>query len=161
VGDGPERPPIEAAARRLEQRLPGIAVHFREWQTRAALEELFQFCDLLALPSLWPEPFGRIGLEACSKGIPAVAFRVGGISEWLYDGVNGYLAPGDPPSAEGLADAIVKCLGDQVTYRRLRAGALESSRHYSATQHVASLLEVFSSAVTCDVRASVGAQLQS
>ena len=66
--------------------------------------------DLLVVPSLWPEPFGLVGLEAARHRLPVAAFAVGGIPDWLRPGVNGYLAPGDPPTPGGLADAIIACL---------------------------------------------------
>ena len=49
------------------------------------------------VPSIWPEPFGQVGPEAGLYGVPAAAFAVGGTPSWLTDGVNGRLAPGDPP----------------------------------------------------------------
>ena len=57
--------------------------------------------DLLVVPSLWPEPFGLVGLEGARSRLPAAAFAVGGIPDWLRSGVNGYLAPGDPPTPAG------------------------------------------------------------
>jgi glycosyltransferase involved in cell wall biosynthesis len=41
--------------------------------------------DVLVAPSEWPEPFGRIIIEAMATGRPAVASRVGGIPEILRD----------------------------------------------------------------------------
>jgi glycosyltransferase involved in cell wall biosynthesis len=41
--------------------------------------------DVLVLPSMWEEPFGRVVLEAMATGRPAVASAVGGIPE-LLDG---------------------------------------------------------------------------
>lgn len=51
----------------------------------------YQAADIVLVPSRWQEPFGLIGAEAFAHGKPVVAFDVGGISEWLKDGVNGYL----------------------------------------------------------------------
>ncbi|HVN29820.1 MAG TPA: glycosyltransferase, partial [Candidatus Binataceae bacterium] len=102
--------------------------------------------DLLVMPSIWPEPFGLVGAEAARLGIPAAAFDVGGISEWLLDGVSGSLAPAEPPSASGLAHAIVRCLSDSATYLRLARGALDNSSRFDAEIHVAALLEVFQQA---------------
>ena len=48
---------------------------------------------LLVVPSVWPEPFGSVGMAAARCGVPAAAFAVGGIPQWLHDGVNGHLAP--------------------------------------------------------------------
>ena len=58
--------------------------------------------DLLVLPSLWPEPFALVGLEAARHRLPVAAYAVGGIPDWLTSGENGYLAPGDPPTVDGL-----------------------------------------------------------
>jgi glycosyltransferase involved in cell wall biosynthesis len=39
--------------------------------------------DLVAVPSVWDEPFGRVVIEAMATGCPVVASRVGGIPEIL------------------------------------------------------------------------------
>jgi len=44
---------------------------------------LFGASDVVVLPSLWSEPFGRIIIEAMACGTPVVASRVGGITEIL------------------------------------------------------------------------------
>jgi glycosyltransferase involved in cell wall biosynthesis len=86
AGDGPERPRLEGLARDL-----GIAgrVEFLGAVARDRIGALYRACRAVAVPSLWPEPFGIIGLEAMAAGRPVVAFRTGGIPEWLEDGVNG------------------------------------------------------------------------
>ncbi len=110
----------------------------------AGLDRLMRESDLLVVPSTWPEPFGLAGPEAGLRGLPAVAFAVGGIPEWLRDGVNGRLAPADPPSATGLARAIVDCLRDPAELERLRRGAREAAAGFSVDAHVAALLGLFS-----------------
>ena len=77
------------------------------------------------------------------SGLPAVAFDVGGISEWLHDGVNGFLASGNPPTAAGLATAIAKCLSDPFRYQQLRRGARAEAMKFSIERHIQGLLEVF------------------
>ena len=81
-----------------------MAIEFVGWVNAQQADVLLTDCDVLVLPSLWPEPFGLVGSEAARHGVPVVAFAVGGITEWLTDGVNGYLAPGDPPSAAASVD---------------------------------------------------------
>jgi glycosyltransferase involved in cell wall biosynthesis len=107
------------------------------------MEDLYRECDLLVFPSVWPEPFGLAGPEAGMHGVPVAAFNVGGVPEWLIDGVNGYLAPGDPPTARGLARAIIKCLRDDDTHRSLRRGAVKTARQFSLEIHLNSLTKVF------------------
>ena len=88
------------------------------------------------MPSVWPEPFGLVGPEAGAAGLPAVAFSVGGIPEWLKDGVNGILAKGNPPRATGLATAIVQVFADPTRYLELRRGAFSVARErFSRESH--------------------------
>jgi glycosyltransferase involved in cell wall biosynthesis len=110
---------------------------FVGWIRRGAVANLLDHTDLLALPSTWPEPFGLVGLEEGLRGVPTAAFRAGGIPEWLRDGVNGHLAPSDPPTAIGLADAIVKCLRDPSDHARLSHDAQE--RAFSPKKHLEEL----------------------
>jgi glycosyltransferase involved in cell wall biosynthesis len=48
------------------------------------------------VPSLWPEPFGLVAVEAMCSGIPVIASRIGGLPEIVVDGVTGILVtPGN------------------------------------------------------------------
>lgn len=141
AGDGPARGAWEKRARAV--RGAGVEVEFAGWVQGAALDTLLASSDLLVVPSQWPEPFGLVGVEAGLRGVPAAAFAVGGIPTWLSDGVNGHLAPGDPPTAGGLAEAVAKCLRDPREHARLRRGAVEKARHFNLESHLRALKEVF------------------
>ncbi|MET0650785.1 MAG: glycosyltransferase family 4 protein [Pyrinomonadaceae bacterium] len=143
AGDGPERERWERMAARVVRRADGIRVEFAGWLRREKMEDLYRECDLLVFPSVWPEPFGLAGPEAGLHGIPVAAFDVGGVPEWLVDGVNGYLAPGDPPTARGLAEAVVKCLRDEDAHRVLRRGAVKTAQQFSLDIHLDALMNVF------------------
>ena len=60
--------------------------------------------DLIIMPSLTPEPFGRIILEAQALGKIPIAFDHGGASETIIDGKTGFLA--EPVKAESLSEKI-------------------------------------------------------
>ena len=60
--------------------------------------------DLIIMPSLTPEPFGRIVLEAQALGKIPIAFDHGGASETIIDGKTGFLA--EPLNAESLSEKI-------------------------------------------------------
>jgi len=143
AGDGPERGAWERQAAAISATGSGIRAEFRGWVSKPALEELYAASDLLVLPSLWPEPLALVGLEAARHRLPAVAYDVGGISDWLHSGSNGFLAPGDPPTVTGLADAIVSALRDPRTHARLSHGAGRLSEEFSFDTHLRLLTQVF------------------
>ncbi len=143
AGEGEMRKSWERRAAYMEQRSNGLKIHFAGWVDGSERESIWKNSHLLVVPSLWPEPFGLVGTEAGLRGIPTAAFAVGGITEWLTDGVNGYVASGNPPLASGLADAIVRCLQDPKTYLQLRRGALSTALQFSVKNHLSLLLEVF------------------
>jgi glycosyltransferase involved in cell wall biosynthesis len=60
--------------------------------------------DIIVMPSLTPEPFGRIVLEAQALGKIPIAFDHGGASETIIDGKNGFLA--DPIKIVSLSEKI-------------------------------------------------------
>jgi glycosyltransferase involved in cell wall biosynthesis len=163
AGDGPAKSQWEAQARFVCAGNSLITTAFTGWLDQANLQRLISECDLLVVPSLWPEPFGMIGPEAGCAGLPAVAFAVGGVPEWLHDGINGFLAPANPPSTAGLAAAIAQSLADPALHRQLREGAQREAAKFSIKRHVEKLLEIFTRAVAEDVdriERSVTASLQ-
>lgn len=90
LGDGNHRPHCERLSRSL-----GLAdrVKFAGYVSQEKVAEHYREASLAVMSSVWPEPFGAVGLEAMRHGLPVVAFDAGGIREWLIDGVTGYLAP--------------------------------------------------------------------
>ncbi len=67
--------------------------------------------DLLVLPSVGEEAFGRALIEAGACGVPAIGTRIGGISEVIADRKSGLLVPPGDPAA--LSQAILKLLKDR------------------------------------------------
>jgi len=145
AGAGRQRTALESQASRIAAAEPRLTIEFRGWLDAGQMQNAYRSADLLVMPSLWPEPFGLAGPEAGLHGVPAVAFATGGIPEWLCEGRNGYLAPADPPTTEGLAAAIVACLRDPARHRHMRAKAIELASRFSVERHIAKLNEIFTS----------------
>lgn len=135
AGDGPSRVKLEHLAQQY-----GVDVEFTGWVSTGRKLDLMRRSDLLVVPSLWPEPFGLVGVEAGSLGLPAVAYDAGGIRDWLVPGESGELAPGDPPTPDGLADAIVRALRTGEHYASLANGARKIAGQFTLERHL-NLLE--------------------
>jgi N-acetyl-alpha-D-glucosaminyl L-malate synthase BshA len=115
VGDGPERPRIEALAREL-----GVAGDVELMGERVDLPDVLGDADLFLLPSE-TESFGLAALEAMACGVPVVASDVGGVPEVVAHGTSGLLCPlGDVPA---MADAALRLLRDEPLRARFAAAA--------------------------------------
>ncbi|HEX7907019.1 MAG TPA: glycosyltransferase family 4 protein [Paraburkholderia sp.] len=56
----------------------------------------FAWADFVVVPSVLPEPFGRVAIESFASGRPVIAAAAGGLQEIVTDGVDGFLfVPGD------------------------------------------------------------------
>lgn len=143
LGLGPARIRLERLASRY-----GVPIEFLGWTDSRRRTELMRSADLLAIASLWPEPFGLVGIEAGCVGLPAVGYAVGGIPDWLVPGKSGELAAGDPPTIHGLAEAIVRALRDPERHAGLRRGAWEIARRFTMDAHLRALEPVLSQVAT-------------
>jgi glycosyltransferase involved in cell wall biosynthesis len=86
---------------------PGVTVH--PGVPRTELWEIMARAAVVLCPSRWDEPFGLAAAEAQACGTPVVAFRRGGLSEVIVDGVTGFLVPADDVAAA--ASAVVRAPG--------------------------------------------------
>ncbi len=145
AGDGPTRRALEGEAAGLCARHDGLEIAFTGWLSPRDRDTLLDRSELLVVPSIWPDPFPLVGIEAARRGVPAAAFAVGGIPDWLESGRNGFLASADPPTSHGLAVAVVNCLRDPETLVRLRRGAMEMAGRWSVVGHLAALEPILAS----------------
>lgn len=47
--------------------------------------DFFKMIDILVVPSVWPEPFGRVAIEAVANGVYIVVANSGGLSDIVND----------------------------------------------------------------------------
>ena len=156
AGDGSERNRWQNKANAIQSSLSDVTINFLEWLTAEELGRLAMQVDLLVVPSVWPEPFGMVGPELGRFGVPAAAFNVGGISEWLINGVNGYLAAAGSLSSDALANAIIECLRDPLKHQQLREGALRIAARFSMENHLDRLLPILNEAAGASAREVAG-----
>jgi glycosyltransferase involved in cell wall biosynthesis len=150
IGDGSDRASLERRASAVRAAEPAIRVTFTGWLSPVERDEHLRRADALVVPSVWPEPFGLVGLDAALLGVPAVAFDVGGVRDWLIDGVTGRLAAADPPSSDTLAAAIVDVVGDAARLSSYRAECRRHALTRSPALHARGLVDVLAAAVHDD-----------
>jgi len=107
IGAGDGKPAFVSELVRLGQQL-GLEGRFRLTPLVDDMPAALMVADVVAMPSITPEPFGRVALEAQAMGRPVVAFDHGGATESIRHGETGWLAtPGD---ADSLAAALQAAL---------------------------------------------------
>lgn len=139
AGEGSQQDAYKAQATDL-----GIAdkVDFLGWVSSARMEQIYKQITCLVFPSIWPEPFGMVGIEAYSNSRAVIAFDVGGVSDWLTDGENGYLVP--PQDVKRLTERIEKLITNpELATEMGRKGYESVNKTYRAEMHLEKLLNIF------------------
>jgi glycosyltransferase involved in cell wall biosynthesis len=92
------------------------------------LPAAYSLADVVVAPSVQPEGFGRVPVEAQAMGRPVIASDIGGFHETIVDGVTGLLFP--PGDAGRLAEAIASALA--LTPEQRAVVAAEATRNIRA-----------------------------
>ncbi|TAL87776.1 MAG: glycosyltransferase family 1 protein [Rhodanobacter sp.] len=100
LGDGPD-------AALLRERIAASSVperhHVAGWIDD--VHPYYSALSFLAFPSIRPETFGRVSIEAQAAGVPVLGSDIGGVPETLHAGVTGMLLP--PHDVAAWRDAIL------------------------------------------------------
>jgi len=134
VGDGPDE--VVNFLKRLAQPIPDI--HFTGFMQGEEKANLLASCDVFCSPSPY-ETLGRTVVEAMASGIPVVTVDSGAVSDYIIDGVNGYLVP--PNDVEKLANTLQKVL--QSDNQEMIQCALQGAKQFSIEQTCQNLHEYY------------------
>jgi glycosyltransferase involved in cell wall biosynthesis len=144
VGDGPERPRIEALARSLN--LEDLVVMTGALSQTRVREEMAR-ARTLVVPSLRGrggdmDGLPNVVLEAMASARPVIGSRFSGVPEAVEDGRTGLLVP--PGDDEALARAMLTLARDEWLARRMgEAGRRVVEERFTTELSVAKLMEVF------------------
>ena len=154
VGAGQAPPHVQHASRL------GVAGQVLFTGPRSDLPQLYRAADAFVFPTAY-ESFSLTCMEAMACGLPVFAPAVGGIEDYLRDGVNGRVITRDGPA---IAAALAPMLADPALRRRFRDGALSTASRYgwpSVAERYRALLEEVRGEIAQDVppaqRRSTGA----
>ncbi len=97
--------------------------------------------DIAVVPSIDPEPFGRVAIEAMAHGLPVVASAHGGLAEIVAPEKTGILVP--PRNADALAAAIGRLIANPALRTSFGdAGRLRQQTNFTQAEHDRKLLAI-------------------
>lgn len=103
--------------------------------------ELYAQADIIIFPSLWPEPFGRIAIEAMAAGKLIIGSMMGAIKETISPSFGTLVNPGD---YQELREVIEKCLERRSKVKNSIAPHLEQ---YDSQNVTIKLIKVYQEAM--------------
>lgn len=129
AGDGPERAG-------LEKRAAGAAnLKFTGQLGDVELASTLRGARAVIVPSIWPEPFGMVVLEAWREARPVIVTRRGALPEIVQDGQTGFVI--DPADLETARMAITRLMADPALADSMgRAGRREVETTYAIDAHM-------------------------
>lgn len=110
-----------------EKNLTMEKIDFLGWSTQEAFAEALQDASCLAHPS-YCENFAMVVAEAMASGTPVVAYAVGGIPDYIDDGVNGFLVP--PGNVDLFAHRIATLVSDPDLALEMGAKARKTAQSF-------------------------------
>jgi len=141
---GPECSLSKSLVDRVERLPPEVRNRIDLQPFREDIEEFFAKMDIVAVPSVFPEPFGRMAIEAMASGCAVVAAGHGGLVEIIDDNKNGLLFT--PGSAEGLRAALERLIGDSGLREALiRQGRVAVEKNFTPAAHYQGIQAVYES----------------
>jgi glycosyltransferase involved in cell wall biosynthesis len=128
IGDDTKHPDYCNELRKLirEHDLEG---HVRLVGNTRYMTEAYTLASLVICPSIEPEAFGRVPVEAQACARPVIATRHGGACETVTDGVTGWLVtPND-------SDALARTIETALTLTTAEKEAMAHNARWSVEQH--------------------------
>jgi glycosyltransferase involved in cell wall biosynthesis len=110
--------------------LPSNVLAVGQWPNELVMEA-WRRCLIALVPSLCPETFGLVALEAMSAGRPVIASRIGGLPELVRDGQEGLLV--EPSDVRSLAAAMQRLLADGDLRAQLGAAGRRRALDFTAS----------------------------
>jgi glycosyltransferase involved in cell wall biosynthesis len=101
----------------------GAGLSCRWLPAQPDVAQLLHAADVVVVPSLWDEPFGRVAIEGLATGRPVLASRSGGLGEILTGDLERFLhTRGDAAELASAIDSLAHWRRDEPGLADLCAG---------------------------------------
>jgi glycosyltransferase involved in cell wall biosynthesis len=105
-------------------------------------KEILKEIDILVVPSIKPEGFGRVIVEGMVSGIPVIATNIGATPEIIEDNITGLLV--EPKNSYGISEKIKKIINDIELYKKIsKNGQKDAIEKFSLEKMVEKTLNVY------------------
>lgn len=136
LGDGPDRPELEAMTRDLQ-----MCGRIKFLGKQEQIEDILPLADLFLLTSEY-ESFGLAALEAMAAGVPVISTDAGGIPEINENGYCGFMSPvGD---ISQMAKNAISILQDDEVLARFKSNAVTQARKFDIQKIIPIYEELYS-----------------
>jgi len=137
IGDGEESSSLKRAAGQDSH------IHFWGRLNHKDLASYLEKADVLVAPSLCPETFGIVLIEAMAYGIPIIASRIGAFTEIIADNENGILI--QPGNVDYIRYALEEIIANETLYSEISKNNINKAKEYSLVIHGQKLIEIYGS----------------
>lgn len=105
------------------------------------ISKFYELIDVFILPSIEPEPFGLVVIEAMSCGIPVIATNHGGPCEIINSGYDGYLA--DYNNCIEMAGILTELIHNDESRRKIGENAkITYKERFSVDKYVKNIKDI-------------------
>jgi glycosyltransferase involved in cell wall biosynthesis len=120
----------------------GLTDRIRFLGFREDIPAVMSVFDIFILPSVFPEPFGLVTVDAMLAGKPAIATRHGGSLDIVREGTDGFLVP--PGEPEALAEKVEILLNDPELRQEMgRNGKIRIQEHFGLKDQVREIMNAY------------------
>lgn len=117
---------------------------FTGWLTGDDIRAAYYAVTVVAVPSLYLDPFPTINLEALACKRPVIATCFGGSSEIIENGVSGFVV--NPLDAVAMATKIIMLLQNEGMRASFgQSGYEHVAKHFSLAEQAKKYLKIFAS----------------